>query len=490
MRTKTIYFIIICCIIPYAGVAQTDSIAKRFKKEFNTFNQSIQQKHQLFREKNDSLFSKFLIDSWASFDVLYSAKPIESKPLAQPVIEQPANEIVISSLEISADSSKTNGTPEPIKSETEVKKSDLPKPVESGGTATLDIDFYGSESKLTQVSGTPQISGISAEGISAYFNKTSSSALMSLMVSELLALKQKLSLNDWGYYKLIENYASKLEMKPADKTLLEWVILIKSGYNAKIGYTGETVYLLLPFQEELYNNYFIEINGQEYYIPSDRIKDVEIKQLTVHKVDYPGNSSFSLKIFQLPDLGNHIIQRDLVFRGTTLTVNANERLINFERDYPICEMKVYFSSPLSENVMSSLEKYFNPLFSGITDKEKVAKLLEFTQKAFPYKSDKDQFSREKYFFPDELFFYPFSDCEDRAILFSQLVKHFTNLNCIALDYPGHVNTAVNFREETKGSFITLQGTKYIVCDPTYINAPIGYLPEEFRGITPKVIIFD
>jgi len=471
-------------------VAQTDSIAKRFKKEFNTFNQSIQQKHQLFREKNDSLFSNFLIDSWASFEVLYRAKPIESKPLVQPVIEQPTKEIVVPTVEISADSSKTNGIPEPIKSETEVKKSELPKPVESGGTATLDIDFYGSESKLTQASGIPQISGISAESISAYFNKTSSSPSVALMVSELLALKQKLSLNDWGYYKLIENYTGKLELNPTDKTMLAWVILIKSRYNTKIGFTQKTVYLLLPFFEELYNNYFIEINGQEYYIPSDHVKDVEIRQLTVHKADYPGNSLFTLKLVQLPDLGDHIIQRDLVFRGTILPVNANERLINFDKDYPICEMEVYFSSPLSDIVMGSLEKYFNPIFSGMTDKEKVAVLLEFTQKAFPYQSDKDQFDREKYFFPDELFFYPYSDCEDRAILFSRLVRHFTHLNCIALDYPGHVNTAVNFQEETRGSFITVKGIKYIVCDPTYINAPIGYLPDEFRGMTPKVITFD
>lgn len=410
--------------------------------------------------------------------------------MVQPAIEQPAKEIVVPSVEISADSSKINGTSGPVKPETEVKKSELPKPVESGGTATLDIDFYGSESKLTQVSGIPQISGISAESIAAYFNKTSSSPSIALMVSELLALKQKLRLNDWGYYKLIENCASEMELDPSDKTMLVWIILIKSGYNAKIGFKAEAVYLLLPFHEELYNNYFIEINGQEYYLPSDNVRETEIRQLTVHKADYPGNSIFSLKIVQLPDLGDRIVQRYLVFRGTTLPVNANERLINFDKDYPICEMEVYFSSPLSENVMSSLEKYFNPIFSGMTDKEKVAVLLEFIQKAFPYQSDKDQFAREKYFFPDELFFYPYSDCEDRAILFSRLVRHFTNLNCIALDYPNHVNTAVNFQEETKGSFITVKGTKYIVCDPTYINAPIGYLPDEFRGMTPKVITFD
>ena len=490
MRTITIYFILLCCIIPLASFSQTDSIAKRFKKEFNSFNQSIQQKHQLFREKNDSLFSQFLKDSWASFDVLYKAKPIESKPLVQPAIEQPAKEIVVPSEEIVADTSKTSSISEPPKTEFQVGKSKMPEPVENGGTATMDIDFYGNESKLTKISAVPQIAVISTESISAYFNKTSNSPSISLMVSELLALKEKLRLNDWGYYKLTENCAGQIESEFSDKTILAWVILIKSGYNAKIGFSGEAVYLLLPFREELYNNYFININGQEYYLPADNVKEAEIRQLTVYKADYPGNSTFSLIMSRLPDLGDQIIHRELFFRGTTISVNQNERIINFDKEYPICEMKVFFSTPLSEIVMDSLEKYFNPLFSGLTEKEKVAVLLEFVQKAFPYESDKDQFAREKYFFPDELFFYPYSDCEDRAVLFTRLVKHFTQLNCIGLDYPGHVNSAVNFQEETRGTFITIKGAKYIVCDPTFINAPIGYLPDEFKGVTPKVITFD
>ena len=490
MKSKTIYTILLCCFFPFVGWSQTDSIAKRFKKEFNSFNQSIQQKHQSFREKNDSLFSQFLKDSWASFDVLYKSKPLETKPLVQPSIEKPAKEIVVPSEEISADSSKASSIREPIKTEIQVGKSEQPVPAESGGTATMDIDFYGNESKLTMLSGIPQIADISAESISAYFNKTSGYPAISLMVSELMELKKKLSLNDWGYYKLIENCTSEIESEASDKMMLAWVTLIKSGYNAKIGFKGETVYLLLPFREDLYNNYFIDINGQEYYIPSDNVKETEIRQLNVHKADYPGNSLFSLKLVQLPELGEHLITRELVFRGTTISVSENERLINFDKDYPICDMKVYFSTPLSEIAMSSLEKYFNPLFSGYTDKEKVAVLLEFIQKAFPYQSDKDQFNREKYFFPDELFFYPYSDCEDRSILFASLVRHFTQLDCIALDYPNHINTAVNFQDETRGAFITVRGAKYVVCDPTYINAPIGYLPEEFKGMTPKVITFD
>jgi hypothetical protein len=197
-----------------------------------------------------------------------------------------------------------------------------------------------------------------------------------------------------------------------------------------------------------------------------------------------------LAISELPDLDSKLITRELTFRGSKIEFKNSSSLIDYYKDYPLCEMKIYFSTPLSNELLKSLDSYFNPLFSGMTDKQKVATLLEFIQKAFPYQTDKEQFGREKYFFPDELFFYPFSDCEDRSILFSRLVQHFTQLRCVGLDYPGHVNTAVCFQEETRGDFVTLKGLKYIVCDPTYINAPIGYIPDEFKELSPKIITFD
>lgn len=490
MRLKTIYILILCWILPFAGLAQTDSIAKRFKKEFNSFNQSIQQKHQGFREINDSIFSSFLKDSWASFDVLYKGKPVELKPVIQPKVEQQIKELPVPNEEIFLDTAMVKSVPKPNESELQIKKRELPASTESTGTVTLNVDFYGNESKLTFPSTIPQIKRISAESISAYFIQASNSSPISKLGSELLSLKQKLRLNDWGYYQLVEKCAGQLESDSSAKTLLTWVLLIKSGYNAKTGFSGNAVYLLLPFRETLFNNYYIGMNGQDYFIPSADVKAEEIQQMTVHKADYPNNSTFSLMIAQLPDLGSETINKDLVFGGRKLSINQSGQLIDFYKDYPMCEIKVYFSSPLSEMTVSSLEKYFKPLFSGLTEKEKIAVLLEFTQKSFPYQTDQEQFAREKYFFPDELFFYPSSDCEDRAILFAKLVKHFTRLNCIALDYPGHVNTAVNFGEDTRGTFITVKGKKYIVCDPTYINAPIGYLPDEFKGITPKVITFD
>jgi hypothetical protein len=137
-----------------------------------------------------------------------------------------------------------------------------------------------------------------------------------------------------------------------------------------------------------------------------------------------------------------------------------------------------------------LSTFFQPDFQEKTDKQKVAVLLEFVQKAFQYKTDMDQFKYEKYFFPDELFLYPYSDCEDRSVLFARLVKQFTRLECIGLDYPGHINTAIFFGDETEGTTITHNNRKFSVCDPTFSNAPIGYLAPEYKDFQPEIITFE
>ena len=48
-------------------------------------------------------------------------------------------------------------------------------------------------------------------------------------------------------------------------------------------------------------------------------------------------------------------------------------------------------------------------------------------------------------------------------------------------------TAVKFNDNIKGDSIVYQGEKYLVTDPTYINADIGMAMPQFKKINPKVI---
>lgn len=43
------------------------------------------------------------------------------------------------------------------------------------------------------------------------------------------------------------------------------------------------------------------------------------------------------------------------------------------------------------------------------------------------------------------------------------------------------------KEEVEGAYISLKGEKYIVCDPTYMNAKAGLLMPFCKAKQPKVI---
>lgn len=90
-------------------------------------------------------------------------------------------------------------------------------------------------------------------------------------------------------------------------------------------------------------------------------------------------------------------------------------------------------------------------------------------------------------FAEETLYYDFTDCEDRSVLFSWLVRMFTELEVVGLDYPGHIATAVAFKENLNGDAVTWKGKRFVICDPTYIGAGIGECMPEFRNSQPEII---
>lgn len=92
------------------------------------------------------------------------------------------------------------------------------------------------------------------------------------------------------------------------------------------------------------------------------------------------------------------------------------------------------------------------------------------------------------FFAEETLFYPYCDCEDRSILFSRLVRDILGLNVVLVYYPGHLATAVAFSEFVQGDFLMVDGVRYTIADPTYINAPVGLSMPDVNNQTAKVIL--
>jgi hypothetical protein len=60
---------------------------------------------------------------------------------------------------------------------------------------------------------------------------------------------------------------------------------------------------------------------------------------------------------------------------------------------------------------------------------------------------------------------------------------------VIVDFPGHIATAVEFSKPVQGDSWELNGKRYTIADPTYVNANVGMTMPQFIGKTPKLIAF-
>jgi len=58
---------------------------------------------------------------------------------------------------------------------------------------------------------------------------------------------------------------------------------------------------------------------------------------------------------------------------------------------------------------------------------------------------------------------------------------------VGLDFPGHVATAVHFNEPVRGDSIVFNHKRYVVTDPTYVNAVAGMTMPQYKNRNPGVI---
>ena len=131
------------------------------------------------------------------------------------------------------------------------------------------------------------------------------------------------------------------------------------------------------------------------------------------------------------------------------------------------------------------------LKSSLRDKDLLTAanmLLNYIQIGFEYEYDDKVWGHDRAFFAEETLYYPYCDCEDRAILYSRLVRDLLGLDVVLVYYPGHMCTAVNFPYGAHGDYIMLDGKPFTVSDPTYIGAPVGATMPGMDNKGAKVIL--
>ncbi|HQU74513.1 MAG TPA: hypothetical protein PLG66_19565, partial [Calditrichia bacterium] len=315
------------------------------------------------------------------------------------------------------------------------------------------------------------------------------------LVEQFEQFQKEVGLNDWGLVLACHQFAGTIfPGKKAETTLFTWFLLNQLGYDVRVGYDKRGVFLLLPIREAVFQLSFLRSEERKFYLVSlDGPAPSETSALYTYPTRHPkATRDVSLGMRKLPALGIAQTERRLAFsylgKDYSLSISINRSLIDFFSTYPQTELAVYFETPLSAQAFNSLTAQLSEILSGMSTVEGTNFLLRLVQVAFAYEKDDVQFGRERPLFAEETLFYPFSDCEDRSIFYALLVRHFLGLEVVGVDYPGHVATAVGLGADFPGDFLEFSQRRFVICDPTYINADMGMAMPRFRDSKPNVII--
>lgn len=486
-RSKRLWLLFFICLSTQLS-AQTndDSLSKR--NEFTDFRKELQDEYDDFRKEINDEYVDFLSKAWQEFRLFQGKTPDETpKPLTPVPCQEEKNSIETAVI--------TDGVIDREGDETPVAQEEdehsIPTDASWKATDSLQLDFFGATLRLRYQSRKFLLPAITEQSVGRLWKEMAGSRFSTLLY-DMLRCKEKMQMNDWAYFQLAKKVATRLSSLQSEdsRTVFQHFLLVQSGYDVRLARIDRFLVLLVPIREEVYACSYLEMNGRPYYVISDK----DVKSYTnIYSYELPE------KLMRKPTL-SLMIEKELLLpmqpkpytvaaAGLEVKGEVNVNKIRFYREYPLCELAVYGRAVPDEKQAKQLVASLSKQLAKSTFTQALNQLLLWVQNGFRYQTDGEQFGREKPFFVEENFYYPACDCEDRSVLFAYLVRQIFDKDVVLLDYPGHVATAVcvDKEEDIKGAYIKLEGKKYIVCDPTYMNATTGRVMPAYQSKRPKVI---
>lgn len=355
----------------------------------------------------------------------------------------------------------------------------------------VNFDFYGSSISFNIPLGMdkarfyPQ----TKKGIASYFNTVALSPYDEL-IDNIKKTSNILNLNDWGKYMLIKKLSESIFHNQDESRLLSWFIFNKLGYSVRVGLANSHIVVMHHSKKTIYATPNYKIGSKKFYVLSDYGKGSAGKIFT-YKQNYPGaDKALDLSMESLPKFIENTMQKTLTFqeygKKYSIKYNYNQNLIDFMSTYPQVDYDIYFNTPLDQSsyrdIAMELKKYINTKQASVA----LNFVLHFVQNAFHYELDSQQFGREKVMFAQETLYYDKSDCEDRAVLYSYLVKELFKIGVVGVKYKDHMATALYI--PINGDSVKVHSKKFIIADPTYVNASIGQSMPKYKSKRPEEFI--
>ena len=303
---------------------------------------------------------------------------------------------------------------------------------------------------------------------------------MDNLLYDCLKIREENNLCDWAYLLMLEALAKAFYGDTNEATMLMAWLYCQSGYQMRLASASDQLVMLYGSKHLIYDSPSYVQDGATLY--PFRNKSSE---LNISKAKYPGEKQMSLLIDKEPVTGNSLSkERNIIskkYPEINMLSQVKNPLIDFFNTYPTSALDgnlmtrwaMYANTPLSIETKEKLYPKFKQELQGMSELESTQRILNWVQTGLEYKFDDEVWGGDRAFFAEETLYYPYCDCEDRAILFSRLVRDLLGLDVALVYYPGHLAAAVNFNEKVSGDAMVVNGKDFIVCDPTFIGAPVG-----------------
>lgn len=479
MKLFSLIFLFLFFASQLAAQSDFEKFKAKRQNKFQNFKLDREEDFEKFREKRNKKFAKFLKSRWSSHKVYKPLAPTRIDP-PEPVYAPEERNEDFQPVEIPVADVVVKEEPVSIVQIPE----DIPIPDDYSKEGEQDyvlrkIEFYGTPlSYKLPLNYTYRLNGTDEESVGDAWEFFYNGGFDIILLSVKDAITD-LHLSDWGTFKLIEFISEDvLGKKTNESCILRAYLMSQINIDVRICRTSAGLAVLVPIKEDIAEYMYLNLDGKKYYMFGN-VGDGGV--YTYGKSFGEEANSITLAIKSLPKLNDNYMESKLIsskkYPELSFKTVVNRNLMDYYNDLPpVCNISHYSSvRDVDVNTILPLEENVATAIKGKTEVESVNMILDLIQYGFDYKTDAEQFGREKYNYIEENFFYPACDCEDRAVLFSVLTEGLLDLDVVLLSFPTHMSTAVCFNEPMSGDYIEYNGKKYYICDPTYIGASAGMM---------------
>lgn len=343
------------------------------------------------------------------------------------------------------------------------------------------------------------LASIDNKGIATAMEEITKNDLINVTLGDCLDIRDELKLCDWAYLEML------LELGHAyyggecnEATLLSGYLFCMSGYKMRYAYNKNKELIILFASDQFITDLpFLSLptdGYRNYYALGGK----DSSQIHVCDFAFPNEKCLSLYVNEVPLFANNELNFNLKLHSYPIHLNysINKNLIDFYDTYPTpltendaySKWIYYARTPLSDQAKATIYPIIKKAIEGKSEYAAVNIIMDWIE-TYKYGYDDQVWGYDRAFFPDETIYYPSSDCEDHAILFTRLVTDLIGLKTALIYYPGHLAAAVQFNGDVAGDYIEHKGAKYTVCDPTIYYSKAGRTMKGVSNDQATIIIF-